>query len=153
MKPISLFEKLIGSGFFTGYIPVASGTFGSLVAIFIYLIPGFEQLHIILPAIVILFTYGVYVSSKFEKVYGKDPSQCTVDEIVGTWIALIALPKTLLIVLTSFLIWRALDIIKPFPAKTSEKLPGGFGIMIDDVIAGFYSLFIVHLIVYIFGVY
>ncbi len=153
MKPISLFEKLIGSGFFTGYIPVASGTFGSLVAIFIYLIPGFEQLHIILPAIVILFTYGVYVSSKFEKVYGDDPSQCTVDEVVGTWISLIAIPKSVLLILTSFFIWRALDIIKPFPARGSEKLPGGWGIMIDDVISGFYSLILVHLIVYTFGVY
>jgi phosphatidylglycerophosphatase A len=153
MKPISLFEKLIGSGFFTGYIPVASGTFGSLVAIFIYLIPGFEQLHIILPAIVILFTFGVYVSSKFEKVYGKDPSQCTVDEVVGTWISLIAVPKSVLLILTSFFIWRALDIIKPFPAQISENLPGGWGIMIDDVISGFYSVILVHLIVYIFGVY
>ena len=153
MKQINLFEKLIGSGFFTGYIPVASGTFGSLVAIFIYLIPGFEQLHIILPAIVILFTYGVYVSSKFEKVYGDDPSQCTVDEVVGTWISLIAIPKSVLLILTSFFIWRALDIIKPFPARGSEKLPGGWGIMIDDVISGFYSLILVHLIVYTFGVY
>lgn len=97
--------------------------------------------------------YGVYVSSKFEKVYGKDPSQCTVDEVVGTWIALIALPKTVYIVLTSFLVWRALDIIKPFPARSSERLPGGWGIMIDDVISGFYSLIIVHLIVYSFGVF
>ena len=153
MKQINWFEKIIGSGFYTGYIPFASGTFGSLAAIVIYLIPGFERLEIIIPALVLFFGYGLFVSFKFENVYGKDPSQCTVDEIVGTWIALIALPKTLLIVLTSFLIWRALDIIKPFPARTSEKLPGGFGIMIDDVIAGFYSLFIVHLIVYTFGVY
>ena len=153
MKQINLFEKIVGSGFYTGYIPFASGTFGSLIAIFIYLIPGFEQLYIILPSIVILFVYGVYVSSKFEKVYGKDPSQCTVDEVVGTWIALIALPKTAYIVLTSFLVWRLLDIIKPFPARGSEKLPGGWGIMIDDVIAGSYSLIIVQLIVYSFGVY
>ena len=153
MKQINSFEKIIGSGLFTGYIPFASGTFGSLVAIFIYWIPGFEQLHIILPAIVILFIYGVYVSFKFEKVYGKDPSQCTVDEVVGTWIALIAIPKSILLTLTSFFIWRALDIIKPFPARSSEKLPGGWGIMIDDVISGFYSLIIVHLIVYTFGVY
>ena len=153
MKQINWFEKIIGSGFYTGYIPFASGTFGSLAAIVIYFIPGFERLEIIIPAIVLFFGYGLFVSFKFEKVYGKDPSQCTVDEVVGTWIALIALPKTLLIVLTSFLIWRALDIIKPFPARTSEKLPGGFGIMIDDVIAGFYSLIIVHLIVYTFGVY
>ena len=153
MKPINLFEKIIGSGLFTGYIPVASGTFGSLIAIVIYWIPGFEQIHIILPSIVILFIYGVYVSSKFEKVYGKDPSQCTVDEVVGTWISLIAIPKSILLTLTSFFIWRALDIIKPFPARSSEKLPGGWGIMIDDVISGFYSVILVHLIVYSFGVY
>ena len=153
MKQINWFEKLIGSGFYTGYVPIASGTFGSLVAIVIYIIPGFERLEIIIPAIIILFFYGLFVSSKFEKVYGKDPSQCTVDEVVGTWIALIALPKSFLIVFTTFLIWRVLDIIKPFPARTSEKLPGGFGIMIDDVISGFYTLVIVHLFVYIFGVY
>ena len=153
MKPINLFEKIIGSGLFTGYIPVASGTFGSLIAIVIYWIPGFEQIHIILPSIVILFIYGVYVSSKFEKVYGKDPSQCTVDELVGTWISLIAIPKSILLTRTSFFIWRALDIIKPFPARSSEKLPGGWGIMIDDVISGFYSVILVHLIVYSFGVY
>jgi phosphatidylglycerophosphatase A len=153
MKQINWFEKLVGSGFYTGYIPIASGTFGSLAAIVLYFIPGFEKLEIIIPAIVLLFVYGLFVSSKFEKVYGKDPAQCTVDEIVGTWIALLALPKTLLISLTSFLIWRSLDIIKPFPARTSEKLPGGLGIMIDDVISGLYSLIIVHLIVYLFGVY
>jgi phosphatidylglycerophosphatase A len=153
MKQINWFEKFVGSGFYTGYIPIASGTFGSLAAIVLYFIPGFEKLEIIIPAIVLLFVYGLFVSSKFEKVYGKDPAQCTVDEIVGTWIALLALPKTLLIILTSFLIWRSLDIIKPFPARTSEKLPGGLGIMIDDVISGLYSLIIVHLIVYIFGVY
>jgi phosphatidylglycerophosphatase A len=153
MKQINWFEKLIGSGFYTGYIPIASGTFGSMVAVLIYLIPGFETLQIIIPAISIFFIYGLYVSSKFERTYGKDPSQCTVDEIVGTWIALTALPKTFLIIITSFLIWRLLDIIKPFPAKNSENLKGGLGIMIDDVISGFYSLIIVHLIVYTFGVY
>lgn len=153
MKPINLFEKIIGSGLFTGYIPIASGTFGSLIATLIYLIPGFENLYIIIPSILILFTYGIFVSTKFEKVYGKDPSQCTVDEVVGTWIALIALPKTILITLTSFLIWRVLDIIKPFPARDAENLKAGLGIMMDDVISGFYTLIIVHLIVYFFGVY
>jgi phosphatidylglycerophosphatase A len=153
MKQINWFEKIIGSGFYTGYIPIASGTFGSFAAILIFFIPGFERLEIIIPAILLLFSYGLFVSSKFEKVYGKDPSQCTVDEIVGTWIALIALPKTILIVITSFLVWRTLDIIKPFPANTSEKLPGGFGIMMDDVISGFYALILVHFIVFIFGVF
>lgn len=153
MKQINWFEKIIGSGFFTGYIPVASGTFGSLAALIIYLIPGFENLWIICPAVLILFVYGVFVSGKFEKLYGKDPAQCTLDEVVGTWIALIALPKTILIITVSFFIWRLLDIVKPFPAGISEKLPGGWGIMIDDVISGMYTLIILHLIVYQFGVF
>jgi phosphatidylglycerophosphatase A len=148
---INFFEKFIGSGFFTGYSPVASGTVGSLVAILIYLIPGFEQLIIILPAIIIFLVYGIYLGNKFEVEYGKDPAQCTVDEVVGTWISLVALPKTIGIIVAAFLIWRILDIIKPPPARGLEKLKGGFGIMIDDVVSGIYTLIIMHLIVYLLG--
>jgi phosphatidylglycerophosphatase A len=147
---INFFEKIIGSGFYTGYSPVASGTVGSFVAILIYLIPGFEQIMIIIPAIIISLFYGIFVGSKFEAVYGKDPSQCTVDEFVGTWISLIALPKILWIIVAAFLIWRILDIIKPPPARSLEKLKGGLGIMIDDVVSGIYTLIIMHLIVYLF---
>jgi len=151
MKPINLFEKIVGSGLYTGYIPIASGTFGSIVGVLIYLIPGFENLYVIIPSIIILFVYGIYVSGKFEKQYGKDPSQCTVDEIVGTWVSFILLPKKLLVIMFAFLLWRLLDIIKPFPARNSETINGGLGIMLDDVISGFYTVIIIHLTVY-FGV-
>ena len=153
MKQIRLFEKIIGSGFFTGYIPVASGTFGSLAALLIYFIPGFEQAVIIIPVTIITFIIGLYISDKFEKVYGNDPAQCTIDEVVGTWIALLFLPKTIGIALTSFFIWRILDIIKPPPAKQSENLKGGWGIMMDDVISGFYTLVIMHIFILIIGKY
>lgn len=153
MKQIRLFEKIIGSGFFTGYIPVASGTFGSLAALLIYFIPGFEQAVIIIPVTIITFVIGLYISDKFEKVYGKDPAQCTIDEVVGTWIALLFLPKTIGIALTSFFIWRILDIIKPPPARQSENLKGGWGIMMDDVISGFYTLIIMHIFILIIGKY
>lgn len=153
MKQINLFEKIIGSGFFTGYIPIASGTFGSLAALIIYFIPGFEEPHIIIPLTIILFGFGVYISDKFEKVYDEDPSECTVDEVVGTWIALMFLPKTLGIAFTSFFIWRILDIIKPFPARKSEELKGGWGIMMDDVISGFYTLIIMHILIQLVGIY
>ncbi|HQF44019.1 MAG TPA: phosphatidylglycerophosphatase A [Ignavibacteriaceae bacterium] len=151
MKPINLFEKIVGSGLYTGYIPIASGTFGSIVGVLIYLIPGFENPYVIIPSIIILFVYGIYVSGKFEKQFGKDPSQCTVDEIVGTWVSFILLPKKLLVIMFAFLLWRLLDIIKPFPARNSEKINGGLGIMLDDVISGFYTVIIIHLTVY-FGV-
>jgi len=150
---ISLLEKLLGSGFFTGYIPFASGTFASLAALLIYYIPGFENLLIIIPVTVIFLLFGIYVGNKFEKLYGKDPAECTIDEMVGMWISLIFLPKTIIISLITFFLWRALDIYKPFPARSSEKLRGGFGIMIDDVISGLYTLIIMNLVVYFFGVF
>ena len=148
---INFFEKFIGSGFFTGYSPVASGTVGSIAALLIYLIPGFEQLFIIIPSIIILLVYGIFLGNKFEVEYGKDPAQCTVDELVGTWISLVALPKSIGIIVTTFLLWRFLDIIKPPPARRLEKLKGGLGIMIDDVVSGIYTLIIMHLIVYLLG--
>jgi len=148
---LNFVDKFFGSGFYTGYSPFASGTVGSFAALLIYYIPGFENLYIILPATFVFFLYGVYVGNKFEKIYGKDPSQCTIDEVVGTWISLILLPKTILFSLTTFFIWRILDIIKPQPAKRMEKLQGGWGIMLDDVVSGIYALFIMHLLIYLIG--
>lgn len=148
---INFFEKILGSGFYTGYIPFASGTFGSFAALVIYFIPGFENLFVMIPAIVLFVVYGIYVGNKFEKLYGKDPSECTIDEVVGMWITLLFLPKTIIVAFAAFFIWRLFDIIKPYPARKLEILPGGLGIMIDDVIAGFYSLITIHLILIIFN--
>lgn len=148
---LNFFEKLIGSGFYTGYSPIASGTVGSIAALLIYLIPGFENLYVILPAAALFFVYGIFVGTKFEKAYGKDPAECTIDEIVGTWISLIYLPKVWWLIAAAFFLWRALDVFKPPPARKSEKLNGGLGIMIDDVISGFYTLLIMHLLVYLLG--
>jgi phosphatidylglycerophosphatase A len=147
---LNFFEKLIGSGFYTGYIPFASGTWGSLAALIIYLIPGFEQPIVIIPAIIIFTILGVFTGNKFDVIYGKDPAECTVDEVVGMWISLLFLPKTFLIVAAAFISWRAFDIIKPAPARQLESLKGGVGIMIDDIVAGLYSLIFLHLILFIF---
>ena len=151
MVKLSFIEKLLGSGFYTGYIPIASGTFGTLAALFIYLIPGFENPYVIVTAIIVFFIYGIYVGSKFEKVYGKDPSECTIDEVVGTWISYLLLPKAVGIIIITFFLLRALDIFKPYPARKLEDLNGGLGIMIDDVVSGLYTLIIMHLVVYFFG--
>ena len=150
---INSFEKFIGSGFYTGYSPLISGTVGSLAALIIYLIPGFEQLFIIIPATMIFMVYGIYLGNKFEAEYGKDPAQCTVDEIVGMWISLVALPKTVGIVAAAFFLWRILDIIKLPPARNLERLKGGLGIMIDDVVSGIYTLIIMHLVLYLLGTF
>jgi phosphatidylglycerophosphatase A len=145
---LNFIEKLLGSGFYTGYIPFASGTFGSFAALIIYwAIPGFENWFILLPAIIIFTFYGIYTGNKFDKIYGKDPAECTIDEMVGMWISLLWLPKTIAVSIAAFFIWRIMDIIKPYPARKLESLPGGTGIMIDDIIASIYSLFLLHLII------
>lgn len=147
---INFIDKFLGSGFFTGYIPFASGTFGSLAALIIYIaIPGFENAYVIIPLIFLSTIYGIYVGSKFEKVYGKDPAECTIDEVIGMWISLIYLPKSFAIYVTAFFIWRIIDIIKIFPIRKLEKLDGGLGIVADDVLGGIYSLIIIHLILYL----
>jgi len=147
---LNFVEKLIGSGFYSGFIPFAPGTFGSLVALLFYLIPGFENPTVLLFVISLFTVIGVSIGNKFESVYGKDPKQCTIDEMVGMWISLIFIPKKIWFIAFAFVVWRVLDIIKPFPANISEKLNGGIGIMLDDIIAAFYTLVIIHIIIYIF---
>jgi phosphatidylglycerophosphatase A len=148
---LNFIDKLLGSGFYTGYIPFASGTFGSIAGLIIYYIPGFERPGIIIPAIIVFSLYGIYVGSRFEKVYGKDPAECTIDEIVGMWISLLFLPKILWLSLVVFLVWRLFDIIKPYPARQLEKLEGGIGIMIDDIISSLYVLLLVHLFILLYS--
>lgn len=143
-------EKFLGSGFYTGYIPFASGTFGSLAALLIYWIPGFEQPVIIFPAIIFVTLYGIILGNKFERVYGKDPSECTIDEVSGMWISLLFLPKTFILSVAAFFIWRVLDIFKPYPANRFEKFNGGTGIMMDDVMSGIYTCLIMQIILKIF---
>jgi phosphatidylglycerophosphatase A len=150
---INSIERFFGSGFFTGYIPLASGTFASIAALLIYFIPGFEKIYIILPAILILSFWGISLGTKFEALHGKDPAEFTLDEVVGMWITLLFLPKDIFIAILAFIVWRTIDIIKPFPAKKLESLKGGLGAMMDDIVSAIYSLIIVHLILVIFGKY
>lgn len=144
---LTLVEKLLGSTLFSGYIPFASGTFSSLVAFAFYWIPGFENPFFLIPMILLFSAGGIFIGNRFEKVYGKDPSQCTIDETVGMWISLLFLPKQIIIAGIAFLLWRLLDIVKPFPARQAEKLPGGYGIVLDDVISAIYTGLIMNFIV------
>jgi phosphatidylglycerophosphatase A len=145
----SLPIKLFASGLYTGYIPAASGTFGSMIALIIYLIPGFESPNILIFVILIIFGLGIKASSIMEKRYGHDPAEVTIDEIVGMWIALLFLPKTIFVVIGAFIAFRIFDIIKPFPAREADAMHGGIGIMLDDVIAGIYANLLMQFVLFI----
>jgi phosphatidylglycerophosphatase A len=140
-------KYILATGFGTGYAPYASGTVGSFAALLLYiLIPLNSYLWLLIS--IILFFVGIWVSGMVERDKGKDPGIVVIDEFVGQWIALIFLPRMLWIFIAGFLIFRILDIIKPFPAANFEKIKGGTGIMLDDVIAGIYTNIILHLILY-----
>lgn len=145
MKP-NKFEIFIGSGFLTGFYPFASGTAGSAVAFFFYFIPGFNSYTFLIPAVVLSLFWGVYLGTKFENLYGKDPSEFTLDEFTGSWIALLFIPQNYVLIIAAFVLWRLLDIFKPFPANRLEDINGGWGIMLDDVISGTYTLIIMFFV-------
>jgi len=99
---INFLEKMLGSGFFTGYLPKVPGTWGSLAALIIYLIPGFENPSFMIFMISLFIVIGVPIGDKFEKKYGKDPKECTIDEVVGMWITLLFLPRKIWWIVTAF---------------------------------------------------
>lgn len=131
--------NLFGSALFSGYAPFASGTVGSAVGLAIYFIPGFERPEAIVSVSAAVLFFGVIASSRMEKAFGHDPSQVTIDEVLGMWLSLLLLPKSVLVAGIGFVVFRALDVVKPFPARAFERLRGGAGIMLDDVVAGLYT--------------
>ena len=145
------FNTIFVSVFGIGFIPIASGTFGSLAGLLIgyilYLI-NFNLFFIIIP---LLFIFGVIASKTYQKQTGeKDSSVIVIDEVVGQLIAMIFVVDNLTLVLCSFIIFRIFDIFKPWPASYADKkMDGGLGVMLDDVFAGIYAAIVIYLIGYI----
>ena len=145
------FNTIFVSVFGIGFIPIASGTFGSLAGLLIgyilYLI-NFNLFFIIIP---LLFIFGVIASNTYQKQTGeKDSSVIVIDEVVGQLIAMIFVVDNLTLVFWSFIFFRIFDIFKPWPASYADKkMIGGLGVMVDDVFAGIYAAILIYLIGYI----
>ena len=131
--------KCFSSVFFIGYGPLASGTFGTAFAVFPYLLlRGNTVLYI--AATVLLFFAGVFASTEAERLLGeKDPHKVVIDELVGFLVTMMFVPFGLPYIIAGFLLFRLFDIWKPYPIRGLQDLPGGWGIMIDDVVAGLYA--------------
>jgi len=98
----------------------------------------------------ITFIMGVFTSNQVIKDTGKDdPSEVVIDELAGQWLALIGLPHSIGFAIASFIIFRILDIAKPFPINQLEKLPQGWGVMLDDLAAGLITFGLINLYIYI----
>jgi len=119
------------------------------VALLFYLIPGFENPSLMILLITLLILISPKIAIKFEKKYGKDPSQFTLDEFIGMWITLLFLSKKIWFLVPAFLIWRLLDIIKPFPANKLESVKNGWGVILDDIMAGTYSFIFIQVSIHL----
>lgn len=144
---------LLSLGFGSGLAPVAPGTFGTLAAVPLYLLIAQLSLPWYLLVVVAGFAVGVLLCRYTSAALGvHDHSGIVWDEFVGYWITMIAVPLAWQWIVAGFVLFRVFDIVKPWPVKIADtKMKGGFGIMIDDVLAGLYALACMHLALQLVG--
>lgn len=139
--------EIIASCFYIGYIPGAPGTYGSLFALLII-----SQFNIITKNIGVIFfiAIGLIFSTLMEKHTGKkDDQRIVIDEFVGMLITFYFVEPKLSYLIIGFILFRLYDIYKPYPIKKIQKLPSGWGIMLDDILAGVYSRIILQMIIFL----
>ncbi len=130
---------------FVGFVPIAPGTITAALALGIYYAApiSWSFLNFAVPAMLVL---GLWASHYVSELHGHgDPPFIVVDEAVGVLVGVMFMPKTLPILVTAFVIFRIFDIFKPLGINKLQDLPGGIGIMADDLLAGLYTLIIVGL--------
>ena len=141
------FLSLLATGFGAGYFPVAPGTAGSAWAIILLLAVrwallkagiGVPLVLLCIMLAVVLYN-GALASTAAEKELGKDSGHIVIDEMVGMWMALFMVPIRWDTVLIAFLLFRLLDIVKIYPINKAEKIPEGWGVMMDDALAGIFT--------------
>ena len=137
MKPI---HYLFATGLGVGNIPPMPGTYGSLLGAAIFLLIPVYQIEIKVVAILAVVVLGAYTASKIEKTTGvNDNNIIVIDEIAGMWITLLFVPMQLWWIISAIVLFRIIDIVKPYPIKKIERLKRGYGVMLDDVAAGLYA--------------
>lgn len=142
----------IGSGFGVGFCPLGPGTAGAfLAALLWYVMSCFladPELKLATLALVLLFyLLGVWAANRLSSYWGEDPSRVVIDEMVGVWIALLAVPAGhLWYAIAAFVLFRFFDIVKPMGVRLMEKMRGGTGVMMDDVLAGIYGFMVLYVV-------
>ncbi len=142
------FFLVLATGFGVGYSPVAPGTLGTLVAIPIYYFLSEIPSPLYEITLVGFFFLSVWISENAERFFRKkDDQRIVIDEIIGFLITVLWVPKTIRFIIIGFILFRFFDILKPFPIRRLEKrLKGGYGVVLDDVVAGVYGNIVLHLI-------
>ncbi len=141
----------IAFGLGLGFMPIAPGTFGTLLGVVIYII---NFLYLSVSSILLIFLFfisGIYICGKTAKdIKHHDHPGIVWDEVVGYLLTMLFIPFSLLHLVLGFLLFRFFDILKPWPIRNIDrKVDGGLGIMLDDVLAGLYANIIMNIIIYL----
>ena len=142
------FFLVLATGFGVGYSPVAPGTLGTLIAIPVYYFLSNISSPIYEITLIGFFFLSVWISENAEIFFGKkDDQRIVIDEMMGFLITMLWVPKVTHFIVIGFFLFRLFDILKPFPIRRLERgLKGGFGVVLDDVMAGVYANIILHLV-------
>ena len=123
-----------------GKIPIIAGTFASIAGTLVFLFIPIESFLVKMIILVIILIAGAYSSFKIEKETGREDNQIIViDEIAGVWLTLSIIPEGVWFTLAGLLLFRLFDIWKPYPIRKLEKVKYGYGVMLDDILAGIYA--------------
>ena len=149
MKLPSNHVLFFATGAYAGKVPIAPGTFGTLVGLPICFIFSLFPWPLAIVLMLGFILFSIWIANEAEKlIHQKDPGCIVIDEIAGIIITFIALPFDLVYVIAGFIIFRLIDIGKPFPIRYLEKrFTGGLGIVIDDVAAGIFGNMILRLVI------
>ncbi len=148
------FITLAATGFGSGYAPLAPGTAGTLIGIPLFLVFSALPWAVWLISIVAFAFLAWYVSEEAEKLFGRKDASCIViDEIAGLQWSLFLVAPTVLHVVLGFLLFRFFDVVKPFPARfCQDRLPGGLGVVADDLAAGVYANGVLQILIRLGGI-
>ena len=143
---MKIITKLWATTLGSGFSPIAPGTAGALVALGIYSIAPPLSNGLFLAVIGFIFFTGVWASTQMEEEYGHDAQLINIDEVVGVLIALYNFEKEWPILLAGFALFRLFDIWKPYPVDRAQNLSRGWGVMMDDVLAGIMANLVLRLV-------
>ena len=153
MKKIPFYHEMIATGLGVGHFPYGPGTMGALLAILIWYpittMANHTTWFLITLALILAFTLlGAWSSTVAERYWGEDPSRVVIDEVVGQWITLLAVPAVFSWwhVLAAFVLFRFFDTVKPLGVRKMENFKSGWGIMADDILAGCYGAILIYLL-------
>jgi len=145
---VKKFIILSASWFGTGFSPFASGTVGTLGAIPLYLLLATIPLPLYLLTLLAFSFFSCWASGQAEEIFGeKDSGKIVIDEVIGFLITMTAVPPSWLSIVAGFLLFRFFDITKIPPARFfDQKMKNGYGVVLDDVVAGIYACLSLHLL-------